>query len=223
MLALLVLPAVLQGLAMFADELVFHRKRGLPRWERLGHPLDTLTVAACYGWLVAVPASHRHAIGIYVGLCAFSCLFITKDEFVHSKLCEPLENWLHALLFVLHPIVFLGFGLIWFWDVDAWISRGALASTLALVVYQVVYWNVRFEPKAAAQPTLLSQFLSRSRSRSSRADTSKTREPAEPLGNTRRGEPGACCLEGRRGRGTAGLAARLKFSSRRGLSSSIRK
>src|ERR1019366_3333568 len=30
-----------------------HQRRGLPRWERLGHPLDTLSVAGCYGWLVA--------------------------------------------------------------------------------------------------------------------------------------------------------------------------
>jgi len=133
---------------MTVDELVFHRRRGLPRWERLGHPLDTLTVAACYGWLVAVPASHPHALGIYLGMCAFSCLFITKDELVHAKVCEPLETWLHAVLFVLHPIVFLGFGLIWISGNDLWLLKGALASTLALMSYQFVYWNVR--PRSTA-------------------------------------------------------------------------
>jgi hypothetical protein len=74
-------------------------------------------------------------------LCVFSCLFITKDELVHARLCEPLETWLHAVLFVLHPIVFLGFGLIWYSGAHGWILKAALGSTLALLSYQVVYWN----------------------------------------------------------------------------------
>ena len=142
MLPLLLLPAVLQAIAMLVDEFVFHRRRGLPRWERLGHPLDTLTAALCYGWLLAVPPSQPHALTIYVGLCAFSCLFITKDELVHAKHCEPLETWLHAVLFVLHPIVFLAFGLVWRSGTDTWVLRGALASTLVLFAYQSLYWNL---------------------------------------------------------------------------------
>ena len=141
MLGILLLPAALQGLAMFVDEFVFHRKRGLPRWERLGHPLDTLTTALCYCWLVFAPASRPHALGIYVALCAFSCLFITKDEFVHARLCEPLETWLHAILFVLHPIVFFSFGVLWHSGAHAWVSMGALGSTLGLLSYQLLYWN----------------------------------------------------------------------------------
>ena len=143
MLALLLLPAALQGLVMSVDELVFHRKRGLPRWERIGHPLDTLTAALCYAWLVAVPARSTIALPVYVALCAFSCLFITKDEFVHARLCEPLETWLHALLFVLHPLVFLAFFVVWSSGAHAWIIRAALASTLGLLTYQVAYWNWR--------------------------------------------------------------------------------
>lgn len=134
---------------MFVDEFVFHRKRGLPRWERLGHPLDTLTTALCYGWLLATPASTPHALEIYIALCAFSCVFITKDELVHSRLCAPLEIWLHAVLFVLHPIVFLGFGFIWYSGENSWVLTAALSSTLALFAYQIVYWNFRAAPVAA--------------------------------------------------------------------------
>ena len=148
MLPLLLLPAVLQGLAMLVDELVFHRKRGLPRWERLGHPLDTLTTALCYGWLALVPASNPHFLGIYVALCAFSCLFITKDEFVHARLCEPPETWLHSLLFVLHPLVFLGFGLIALAGGHAWVLRFALALSLGFMGYQIVYWNWQRKPSS---------------------------------------------------------------------------
>ncbi len=73
-LFVLLLPAVLQMLAMAFDELVFHRRRGLPRWERLGHPLDTATAALCYGWLVWVPPQSPHALTVYVALCAFFLL-----------------------------------------------------------------------------------------------------------------------------------------------------
>ena len=155
MLPLLLLPMILQALVMFVDEFVFHRRRGLPRWERLGHPLDTLTVALCYGWLVALPPSQPDALGIYVGLCAFSCLFITKDEIVHARLCGPLETWLHALLFVLHPIVFLSLALIWRAGSDTWVLKGALGSTLGLFVYQLAYWNLRTAAHPAVEPTRL--------------------------------------------------------------------
>ena len=149
LLGVLLLPAVLQALTMGVDELVFHRRRGLPRWERLGHPLDTLTAVLCYCWLVLVPASAPNALGIYVALCAFSCLFITKDELVHARLCEPLETWLHAALFVLHPIVFLAFGVVWYSGAHGWVLKGALGSTLGLLSYQVVYWNWRASSSAS--------------------------------------------------------------------------
>jgi hypothetical protein len=136
----LLLPALLQMLAMLADEGVCHRKRGLPLWERLGHPLDTLSVAACYGWLVG-SSPGPHALAIYIGLVAFSCLLVTKDEFVHVRVCDAFESWLHAVLFVLHPIAFLAFGFIWWSGRGGWAVRGQLAATLMFCVYQLLYWN----------------------------------------------------------------------------------
>src|SRR5215471_11294112 len=102
----LLIPFVLQVLCMVADEVYFHRRRELPLWERLGHPLDTLTVLACFMWLLAAAPSIL-SLRVYVGLSVFSCLFVTKDELVHSKHCCPSEHWLHALLFSLHPLVLL--------------------------------------------------------------------------------------------------------------------
>jgi hypothetical protein len=137
---ILLLPALLQMLAMLADEGVCHRKRGLPLWERLGHPIDTLSVAACYGWLVASRPESR-ALAIYVGLVAFSCLLVTKDEFVHVRICNAFESWLHGVLFMLHPTVFLAFGFIWWSELNGWIVRAQLAATLMFCVYQLLYWN----------------------------------------------------------------------------------
>jgi hypothetical protein len=148
----LLIPFALQMFCMAADELHYHRQRDLPRWERLGHPLDTLTVLACYGWLLAAQPS-TFSLSVYAGLSVFSCLFVTKDELVHSKHCRPAEGWLHALLFSLHPLALLSAGLLW----PAWHQQtlsfihysgferefllGTALLTLAFGLYQLVYWN----------------------------------------------------------------------------------
>jgi len=101
----LMLPMILQGIAITFDELYFHRRRGLPLWERIGHPIDTLFVLFCYLFiLLNLNEPTETNIKIYAVLCIFSCLLITKDEFIHTEKCEAMENWLHSILFILHPI-----------------------------------------------------------------------------------------------------------------------
>jgi hypothetical protein len=138
---LLTLPFLAQGAVMGLDEGWFHRRRGLPRWERIGHPLDSLTVAACFAWVVLVAPEAPGALTVYVVLAVVSCLFVTKDEVVHKRLCSAPEGWLHALLFVLHPIVLFAAALLW----RAHALHGALVTQLVLVsgfaVYQAVYWG----------------------------------------------------------------------------------
>jgi small-conductance mechanosensitive channel len=146
----LVAPVGLQGAAMLVDELHFHRRRGLPRWERIGHPLDTLTVVACFAVTVGVPFS-TGALGMYVALAAFSCLFITKDEIVHAARCAAGEQWLHAVLFVLHPIVLAAAALLWYRGAHA-LLVGQTAVTVAFGVYQLVFWNVPWKSRPAPTP-----------------------------------------------------------------------
>jgi hypothetical protein len=146
MLALLLLPAGLQASAMVFDEWVCHRRRGLPKWERVGHPLDTLSVAVCYAWLLVASPNDPWGLRTYVALAAFSCLFITKDEPVHAKLCDARESWLHAVLFVLHPIVFMAFGLLWLSDENRWVIAAQCALTIAFAIYQSAYWSLVWKP-----------------------------------------------------------------------------
>lgn len=136
----LFIPFVLQALAMFFDEFHFHRRRGLPRWERIGHPLDSLTVLICY-LFIAVQAPTTAAIYIYAGLSFFSSVFVTKDEFVHSKLCDAKENWLHAFLFILHPITFLCAGIIWKENLSSQFLIIQPAVVVVFMVYQILYWS----------------------------------------------------------------------------------
>jgi len=150
----LTLPFMLQMLCMAADELYFHKRRGLPRWERIGHPLDTLTVVLCLGWILAVAPS-RQAVGVFVGLAVFSCVFVTKDEKVHRSHCSAGEHWLHALLFMLHPIVLLSAALLWPSVRKPGLERAFLIFTCALMIgfgiYQFIFWNLLWHRKENAR------------------------------------------------------------------------
>lgn len=148
MVQLLIIPFLLQGLLMFVDEFYFHHKRGLPLWERLGHPLDTLTTLACYVFILMNEPSTNHIL-IYIGLACFSCLFVTKDEFVHAQECKAPEIWLHSILFILHPITFLVAAIIWAYPIFSLQNQSLLFSALkgqtllivCFLIYQIIYWS----------------------------------------------------------------------------------
>jgi hypothetical protein len=108
----------LQGGLLLIDEFYFHRRRGLGLWERVGHPIDNLLLFFPLVFAFFRGPESDAARWIYFGFSALSCLLITKDEWVHTRECGASENWLHALLFVLHPVA-LG-AAAW-----AWIQAGA--------------------------------------------------------------------------------------------------
>jgi hypothetical protein len=135
---------------MSVDEGWFHRRRGLPKWERFGHPLDTATTAACYLWLVLAEPGTHGALAGYVALGAFSCLFITKDEFVHARYCSPGEGWLHAVLFVVHPAVLAVFGYAWWTHTHPFLIRAQLLLTVAFGAYQILYWSFPWKRSLAS-------------------------------------------------------------------------
>jgi hypothetical protein len=153
MRALVLLPFIIQGIVIILDEWVYHLKRGLPKWERIGHPLDTLSILACFAFVLCVPYDAA-AIKYYVGLGIFSCLLVTKDEFVHKHHCPAAEHWLHAILFINHSVLITAMGLMWpklsGQDVFGWMPaaeilrpflwiQGGFAALFFL--YQVIYWN----------------------------------------------------------------------------------
>jgi hypothetical protein len=152
-LLLLFSPFILQIAITFFDELYFHRKRGLPLWEVIGHPLDTLTVLACYAFIM-IQAPTAANFNIYIGLAIFSCLFITKDEFVHHENSGAIEQWLHSVLFILHPLVLIVLGLSWFspestifiTSADSLILKTFIdyqfLMTILFLTYQTLYWSI---------------------------------------------------------------------------------
>ena len=158
-----VLPFALQALCMVFDEGYFHIRRGLPTWEKIGHPIDTCSVLICMGFVLFVPFSTSMLI-LYIALAAFSSILVTKDEFVHKDHCPASENWLHALLFTLHPITLTVAGFMWpivqGEEVTPWIARWLdnpeailfflemQFGTMALfLVYQIIFWNIIWKDK----------------------------------------------------------------------------
>lgn len=158
-----ILPFALQALCMIFDEGYFHIRRGLPLWERIGHPIDTLSVLICMGFVLWVPFS-KTALIIYIVLASFSSLLVTKDEFVHKEHCPGSENWLHAVLFTLHPITLASAGFMWpvvqGIEVSAWVARWLsepeilksflqtqFAVMALFLVYQILFWNIVWKNK----------------------------------------------------------------------------
>lgn len=138
-----------QGLVLGVDEIVFHRARGLPRWERVGHPLDTLSVLLCLGVALLLPAQAPWK-NIYFALALLSCLCVTKDEWVHQALCPPFEQWLHALLFLLHPVLLWTIYALWQSDQShsEWVLWMETSLAVLFLLYQTLYWNLPWRKKS---------------------------------------------------------------------------
>lgn len=148
---------------MIFDEGYFHMRRGLPKWERIGHPIDTFSVLICMGFVLFVPFS-KNALILYIILAAFSSLLVTKDEFVHKDHCPASENWLHAVLFTLHPITLTAAGFMWpvvqSVEVTPWIANWLNSPTQLLLFlqiqfgamtlflfYQIIFWSFVWKDK----------------------------------------------------------------------------
>ena len=160
LVVLLCLPFLIQALAMSFDEFYYHRKRKLPLWERIGHPLDTITFLACI-WFVILFNPTLDNLFIYLALSLFSCLFITKDEWIHKREnCLAEEQWIHSILFIVHPLVLVSLGLLWFvvkLDYNFFENDKIISFLLELVIYpfvfmthvfffyQIIYWNFYYK------------------------------------------------------------------------------
>lgn len=150
---LIFLPFIVQAAAIAFDEAYFHIRRGLPLWERIGHPVDTASVLLCMLFVLLTPYS-AYALKWYIALGLLSCLLVTKDEWVHKHHCPATENWLHALLFLNHPLVLTLMGIFW-WSLTAaqlpeWLPSASTlhffmqmqaASVAIFMCYQIIYWN----------------------------------------------------------------------------------
>ena len=130
-------PFVLQAGLMLVDEFYCHQRRELPLWERVGHPLDTLSMLICIGMCVLLAPTASN-LQWYLIAAVISSLLITKDEFIHKTVCTSLEHWLHSLLFVIHPTCLIAAGYLWSEHGHDTFFRFQSYLTLAFLSYQVL-------------------------------------------------------------------------------------
>lgn len=138
------LPFILQGIFMSIDEFYFHRKRFLPRWEVIGHPLDTLSTLMVLGIPLIFPYQSK-SLFIYTCLAVFSCILITKDEFVHANYCAKAELWLHAVLFILHPIIFFCTYILWSQKMGLHFLYFQFGIVFLFMIYQIISGRRAYE------------------------------------------------------------------------------
>ncbi|WP_285570474.1 bifunctional 2-polyprenyl-6-hydroxyphenol methylase/3-demethylubiquinol 3-O-methyltransferase UbiG [Geothrix limicola] len=122
--------------------------------------LDSLVFLACLVLPVLVAPTPSN-IRLFSGMAVCSCLLITKDEFIHQRLCSGGEHWLHAVLFILHPIVLLATAMLWIdlgsaalsqtfpRPLAAWLLQLQAALVFGFLVYQIAewFWRARWEGK----------------------------------------------------------------------------
>ena len=100
---------------------------------------------------------NRMMLKVYIILSILSCITVTKDEWVHKHHCPGTENWLHALLFINHPILLTCAGLIWARYASAgpaWLKGMILRPEMLIqflivqaglagifMLFQIIYWN----------------------------------------------------------------------------------
>lgn len=165
MWVLAMLPFLAQAALMLADE-GFHLRRGLGSWERWGHPIDTLSVLACYVMAATLPST-PYGLAVYAAAAGFSCACVTKDEWIHARACSGVECWLHACLFILHPVLLAivgawGFGDVWPQLGTAMRAAGGreafgyfLAGQAMLIsafgLWQAAFWNGPWRPPLPAR------------------------------------------------------------------------
>ena len=147
------LPLLIQAVLMMFDEFYFHRRRGLPNWEIIGHPLDTLTVIVPLIFAYNTSFSDDKAL-LYVALSMFSCIFVVKDELIHKNICSKGEMILHALLYIFHPLVFMSIFMFWkngdarlfgFTVSFDKIASSQLMLTSGFCFYQIFYWRFFYD------------------------------------------------------------------------------
>lgn len=132
-----------QSILMSIDELYFHRKRGLGFWETFGHPVDTAFFITPFLYSL-LNSFNDKKLQTYIVIAILSSLIIVKDEWIHKKVCEGSENFIHALLFLIHSPILVFNGILWANNHQLFIARAVYVIGLFLVlIYQIAYWGAK--------------------------------------------------------------------------------
>ncbi|MCB9091414.1 MAG: hypothetical protein H6621_09740 [Halobacteriovoraceae bacterium] len=142
------MPIFLMGLHVLLlnlDEYLFNKKRGHSPYETVSVISDGILFLIPL--LIATFVTYSESwVWTYKILAGLSMLSVVKNEFFYRNL-EVKERFIHACLYVLHPMILFTFYESWthnyfkehtyFWMVQIlYFGLG-----MKMVIYQLIYWN----------------------------------------------------------------------------------
>ncbi|MBY0517612.1 MAG: hypothetical protein K2P81_11920 [Bacteriovoracaceae bacterium] len=64
---------------------------------------------------------------------------------MHKDLCLATEQWLHAVLFVLHPLLLGTAAWLWLHGQEMTFLKIQGVIAVCFMLYQIIYWGLRHE------------------------------------------------------------------------------
>ncbi len=146
MVLFITITTVLHACLFGYDEYFLKRKRELSQAEINSGILDGILFLFVVS--LTIFTTFSESLGyIYIGFSGLSCISIVKNEFFYPKDIERVERIVHALLYVLHPLILYCFYASWkmgFFvsDMTYWMLQLCyLILGVKTVTYHIVYWN----------------------------------------------------------------------------------
>lgn len=144
------LTTTLHALVFFYDEYILHKKRVLSQKEVNSGLIDGLLFLSTVA--MTLFTTYTKQLGyLYIALGFLSCLAILKHELFLPSDISPKERLVHAILYVLHPLILYAFYTSWKMNFFAtnltyWMLQlGYFALGFKAISYHVIYWNYIYE------------------------------------------------------------------------------
>ncbi len=130
----------------FVDEYILRKQRDVSQKEINSVLVDGLLFLSIVA--MTIFTSYSKNLGyIYLVLSALSCISIVINEAFYPASLSCKERVIHALLYILHPLILYAFYSSWkmdFFNTNMtywWLQLGYLVLGAKAITYHVIYWN----------------------------------------------------------------------------------
>lgn len=140
------LTTIIHGSLLLYDEYVIHKERGLTKREITGGIIDGFLYIATIAVTIFTSYSEQLAF-LYISLATLSCLSIVFHELYYPDKIRKTERIIHALLYIIHPLILFAFYESWKSDMfqnnyTYWMLQlGYFFLAFKTKTYFIIYWN----------------------------------------------------------------------------------
>ncbi len=137
---------IFHAFAFAYDEYVLNKRRDLSQGEINSALIDGIIYLSTVAFTIFT--TYSDVLGsLYVFLASCSCISIIKNEYFYPNNLPKIERIIHAILYILHPLILYAFYLSWkenFFQTNMtyWMLQlGYMALGFKAMSYHVIYWN----------------------------------------------------------------------------------